>query len=377
MKKLGFGTMRLPLLVADDPKTVDREQFKQMVDKYMEKGFRYFDTAYPYHQETSELAVKECLVERYPREAYVLADKMPIIRVKDSSDYQRYFDEQLEKTGVEYFDYYLLHNMGRDRYINTKKYGGFEFISDLKKKGLVKKIGFSFHDQADVLDQILSEQPDIDFVQLQINYLDWESQVTQSGACYRVAQKHGKKVVVMEPVKGGTLAKLPDEAMKVFLDFYKAKGYTEANMPSPASLAIRFAASLEDVIMVLSGMSDIAQLEDNTSYMEEFKPLADDERELVERITAILKSVIKIPCTSCKYCMEECPMNINIPAYFGLYNLYSVTGKKTNMYYERFSMNHGKASECVKCGKCENICPQHIEVRAWLDEMAKLYEAQN
>jgi predicted aldo/keto reductase-like oxidoreductase len=148
-------------------------------------------------------------------------------------------------------------------------------------------------------------------------------------------------------------------------------------MPSPASLAIRFAASLEDVIMVLSGMSDIAQLEDNTSYMEEFKPLADDERELVERITAILKSVIKIPCTSCKYCMEECPMNINIPAYFGLYNLYSVTGKKTNMYYERFSMNHGKASECVKCGKCENICPQHIEVRAWLDEMAKLYEAQN
>ncbi len=377
MKKLGFGTMRLPLLVADDPKTVDREQFKQMVDKYMEKGFRYFDTAYPYHQETSELAVKECLVERYPREAYVLADKMPIIRVKDSSDYQRYFDEQLEKTGVEYFDYYLLHNMGRDRYINTKKYGGFEFISDLKKKGLVKKIGFSFHDQADVLDQILSEQPDIDFVQLQINYLDWESQVAQSGACYRVAQKHGKKVVVMEPVKGGTLAKLPDEAMKVFLDFYKAKGYTEANMPSPASLAIRFAASLEDVIMVLSGMSDIAQLEDNTSYMEEFKPLADDERELVERITAILKSVIKIPCTSCKYCMEECPMNINIPAYFGLYNLYSVTGKKTNMYYERFSMNHGKASECVKCGKCENICPQHIEVRAWLDEMAKLYEAQN
>lgn len=377
MKKLGFGTMRLPLLVADDPKTVDREQFKQMVDKYMEKGFRYFDTAYPYHQETSELAVKECLVERYPREAYVLADKMPIIRVKDSSDYQRYFDEQLEKTGVEYFDYYLLHNMGRDRYINTKKYGGFEFISDLKKKGLVKKIGFSFHDQADVLDQILSEQPDIDFVQLQINYLDWESQVAQSGACYRVAQKHGKKVVVMEPVKGGTLAKLPDEAMKVFLDFYKAKGYTEANMPSPASLAIRFAASLEDVIMALSGMSDIAQLEDNTSYMEEFKPLADDERELVERITAILKSVIKIPCTSCKYCMEECPMNINIPAYFGLYNLYSVTGKKTNMYYERFSMNHGKASECVKCGKCENICPQHIEVRAWLDEMAKLYEAQN
>ena len=377
MKKLGFGTMRLPLLVADDPKTVDREQFKQMVDKYMEKGFRCFDTAYPYHQETSELAVKECLVERYPREAYVLADKMPIIRVKDSSDYQRYFDEQLEKTGVEYFDYYLLHNMGRDRYINTKKYGGFEFISDLKKKGLVKKIGFSFHDQADVLDQILSEQPDIDFVQLQINYLDWESQVAQSGACYRVAQKHGKKVVVMEPVKGGTLAKLPDEAMKVFLDFYKAKGYTEANMPSPASLAIRFAASLEDVIMVLSGMSDIAQLEDNTSYMEEFKPLADDERELVERITAILKSVIKIPCTSCKYCMEECPMNINIPAYFGLYNLYSVTGKKTNMYYERFSMNHGKASECVKCGKCENICPQHIEVRAWLDEMAKLYEAQN
>ncbi len=370
VKKLGFGTMRLPLLNPDDPATIDIEQTKVMVDKFLERGFIYFDTAYPYHSEKSEEAVREALVKRHPRESFLLADKMPILRVTKTEDYQVLFDEQLKRCGVDYFDYYLLHNLGRDRYINTEKFGGFPFIVKLKKDGYVKNIGFSFHDDADTLDMILTEHPEVDFVQLQINYLDWDSQVAQSGACYEVAKKHGKKVMVMEPVKGGTLAKLPDEAMGLFEKFYGD------DMPSPASLAIRFVASLPEVQIVLSGMSSPDQLDDNTAYMQDFKPLSDDERKLVKDITDVMNRTIKVPCTACRYCMEKCPKNINIPDYFGLLNLHAVTGKKTNMYYERFSMNHGKASECLKCGLCEKNCPQHIEIRKFLEEFAALYEAE-
>ena len=367
-KKLGFGTMRLPLLNADDTKSIDIEQFKKMADMFIERGFCYFDTAYPYHGECSENALKKAVIERYPREKLIIADKMPILRVQATADYQKYFDEQIKRCGTDYFDFYLLHNMGRDRYIKTQRYGGFEFISALKKKGDVRKIGFSFHDDADTLDSILSEHPEVDFVQLQINYLDWDGAVAQSGRCYNVAKKHNKEVLVMEPVKGGTLANLPDKAMQLFNGFYGE------NAPTPASLAVRYAASLENVKIVLSGMSNIAQLENNTSYMQDFKPLTDGERELVKNITSVLKSTIKVQCTGCRYCLEECPKNINIPDYFGLLNLHAVTGKKTNMYYERFSMNYAKASECLKCGRCENICPQHIDIRKYLEEFAALYE---
>ncbi len=372
MKKLGFGTMRLPLLNPDDPKTIDLEQFKKMTDLFLERGFTYFDTAYPYHGECSEEAVRKALVERYPRDSYLLADKMPIIRVHAPEDYPRYFAEQQKRCGVEYFDYYLLHNMGRDRYTETEKHGGFQFIQKLKEQGYARRIGFSFHDDAETLDRILTEHPEVDFVQLQLNYLDWNGGVAQSGRCYAAAVKHGKEVMVMEPVKGGTLAKLPDQAMRLFDDFYRGQD----PVPSPASLAVRYAASLSEVKVVLSGMSSIEQLQDNTSYMNDFKPLSDDERGLVDQITAVLRSTVKVPCTSCKYCMEECPISVNIPEYFGLLNLYAVTGKKTNMYYKRFSMNHAKASECLKCGRCEMICPQHIEIRDFLDEFAKLYEEE-
>ena len=370
MKKLGFGTMRLPLLNPEDPASIDHEQFKEMTDLFLERGFVYFDTAYPYHQEHSEEAVREALVKRHPRDSFLLADKMPIIRVTSADDYPRYFEEQLERCGVEYFDYYLLHNMGRDRYENTKKFGGFAFVENLKKEGKIRKFGFSFHDDAETLEMILSEQPEVDFVQLQLNYLDWNSAVAQSGKCYETAVHHGKKVMVMEPVKGGTLAQLPEEAMEVFRAFYK----DEDVMPSPASLAIRYAATLPATEIVLSGMSSVSQLEDNTSFMSDFKPLSEKEKKLVNEITGILNRTIKVPCTSCKYCLEECPISVNIPEYFGLLNLHAVTGKKTNMYYQRFSMNHAKASECLKCGKCERICPQHIAIRTYLEEFAKLYE---
>lgn len=377
MKKLGFGAMRLPVFDRDDPKTIDIEQVKRMVDSFLEQGFTYFDTAYPYHGETSELAIRAALVERHPRESYLLADKMPILRVKDSKDYPVFFEEQLKKCGVEYFDYYLLHNMGRDRYINTEKFGGFPYLEKLKREGLVRFTGFSFHDDAATLDRILTDHPEVDFVQLQINYLDWDGAVAQSGKCYEVAKKHGKPVTVMEPVKGGTLAKLPEEAMKLIENFYRSNPDAlqgSDKIPSPASLAIRYVASLENVQVVLSGMSDFAQLTDNTSYMRNFRPLSPKEQKLVEEITRILKSTIKVSCTGCRYCLEECPMNINIPDYFGLLNLYAVTGNKTNMYYQRFSMNHGKASECLKCGLCENICPQHIDIRSHLEEFKTLYE---
>ena len=367
-KKLGFGTMRLPLLDKEDSTSIDLEQFKQMVDTFIERGFTYFDTAYPYHHETSELAVREALVKRYPRDAYTLADKMPLLKVESVADYPRLFNEQLEKCGVEYFDYYLLHNLGKDRYIPTQEYDSFGFIRKLKEEGRVRKIGFSFHDDPETLERILNDHPEVDFVQLQINYLDWDSAVAQSGKCYEMAQRHGKKVVVMEPVKGGTLARLPDEAMKCFREFYKD------DRVSPASLAIRYVASLDDVMMVLSGMSSYEQLEDNTSFMKEFKPLTKEERVLVDKITQILKSTIRVPCTGCQYCTEVCPMNINIPAYFGLLNLHAVTGQKSNMYYERYALNRGKASDCLKCGLCEGNCPQHIEIRQFLEEFKGLYE---
>lgn len=373
MKKLGFGTMRLPLLQADDASLIDYETVSKMVDAYMAAGFTYFDTAYPYHQEKSENAVRKCLVERYPRESFVLADKMPILRVTATEDYQKFFDEQLERCGVTYFDYYLLHNMGIDRYVKTQKYGGFEFIKGLKDRGLVKNIGFSFHDSAEVLDKILTEHPEVDFVQLQINYLDWKSEVAQSEKCYEVALKHGKPVIVMEPVKGGTLAAVSQNVKDVMDECTKTLGKNPSDV-SPASYAIRYAASLDNVMMVLSGMSSVSQLEDNISYMKDFIPVSDTEREMLNKCAEMINGETAVHCTACKYCLEECPISVNIPAYFGLLNMYKSLGKKTNMYYERASFEHAKASECLKCGKCENICPQHISIRDNLSRFAEIYE---
>lgn len=265
MNRFGFGAMRLPLINPDDKQSIDMDELKRMVDIYMEAGFTYFDTAFPYHDQMSETALKEALVDRYDRDKYVFADKMPTVLIKSGEEYPLYFNKQLEKTGVGYFDYYLMHNMGRDRYYNTDKCGGFEFAKKMKAEGKIKNFGFSFHDDAQFLDMILTNHPEVDFVQLQINYLDWENDIIQSRLCYETARRHNKPIAVMESVKGGTLANLPKEAENILREYNK-----EA---SPASYALRFAANLDGVFMVLSGMSNCEQVLDNTKIMARPQPL--------------------------------------------------------------------------------------------------------
>ena len=371
MKKLGFGLMRLPLTDANDPTSIDIEQTKKMVDTFIAEGFTYFDTAWMYCGFKSENAVKECLVDRYPRDSYTLATKLHAGFIKTEEDRDKIFAEQCEKTGVTWFDYYLIHDVGAHHYEIYKKLSCFEWLRQKKADGFVKKIGFSFHDNAELLDRVLTEQPGMDFVQLQINYLDWESEGVQSRKCYEVAKKHGVPVIVMEPVKGGTLANVPESVERLF------RGYNpEASVPS---WAIRFAASLDGVFMVLSGMSNTAQLEDNISYMKEFVPLNDEERTLVAKAADLINSNISIACTGCSYCTDGCPVNIAIPKYFSLYNLDKQECKEKGWtpqgeYYDNLTKTFGKASDCVECGQCEGVCPQHLPVIELLKVVADHFE---
>ena len=362
-KNFGFGCMRLPM----NGDQVDIAETTRMVDEFLAQGFNYFDTAHGYIGGKSELALKECLTSRYPREAYSLTDKLTDSYFKTEADIRPFFESQLEACGVDYFDFYLMHAQNADNFKKFKACRAYETAFALKAEGKIRHVGLSFHDRAEVLDQILTEYPQIEVVQIQFNYLDYDDIAVQSRKCYEVCRKHGKPVLVMEPVKGGSLVNLPEEAKKVLDDLHGG---------SPASYAIRFAAGFPGMMMVLSGMSNLEQMKDNLSYMRDFKPLNETELAAVNKVQEIFHKMNMIPCTACRYCVEGCPKQISIPDLFAIMNIKQLHHDwNADYYYEEVHTAPGRrASDCLKCGKCEKICPQHLPIRKLLEEVAKEFD---
>ena len=363
-KKLGFGLMRLPR--KDD--RIDVEVTKQMVDHFLQAGFTYFDTAWAYAG--SEEAIREALVERYPRESYTLATKLAAwIRCKTREEAVAQFETSLQRTGAGYFDYYLLHNLGEGRSHFFDDFDIWSFVQEKKAEGRIRHVGFSFHSTPEELEQILIKHPEMEFVQLQINYADWENPAIQSRACYEMARKYGKSVVIMEPVKGGMLATPPDTVRKILKE-------AEPDS-STASWAIRFAASLDGVITVLSGMSSLEQMDDNLSYMKDFRGFTPEQEAALVRAREELAKVPLIPCTTCNYCAKVCPMEIGISGSFNALNYLTLYNNYPGAAHQEdwLVSGHGRkrANECIKCGACETVCPQHIAIRHELEKVVKAF----
>ena len=362
-RNFGFGCMRLPMVNGE----VDIEEMNKMVDAFLENGFNYFDTAHGYLQGKSEKALKTSLADRYERSRFILTNKLTNFFFKKEEEIRPFFEQQLKDCGVEYFDYYLMHAQGADNFRFFKNCKAYETAFALKAEGKIKHVGISFHDKADVLEQILTEYPQIEVVQIQFNYVDYDDPAVESRKCYEICRKYGKPVIVMEPVKGGNLVNLPGSAKDIF---------NKLGENSPASYAIRFAAGFDGIDMVLSGMSSYEQMADNISYMKEFQPLNDNEMEAVRKVQEIFKGMNLIPCTACRYCEAGCPKKIAIPDLFAVMNTKQIYHDwNADYYYSNVHTSQGrKASDCVKCGKCEKACPQHLEIRRLLEDVAKEFE---
>ena len=351
-KNFGFGMMRLPMIGEE----VDMDTTCKMVDAFLEAGFNYFDTAHPYIQGKSEEAVKQCLTDCYPRERYVLANKLSPSSFETEEEIRPVIDLMLEKCGVEYFDFFLMHAMSATRFDKYRDSHAYEIALEYKAAGKLRHLGMSFHDTAEVLDQILTAWPEIEFVQLQFNYLDYEDPRVQSRLCYEVCKKHGKPVMVMEPVRGGALVNLPGEALALLPD------------GSPASYALRFAAGFPRIAVVLSGMSDEAQMADNVATMGNFTPLTEEEQQNLVKVRTMYQAQHKVPCTGCAYCVDGCPAGIPIPEVFALLNRKLAQEEFDEHAYAAFEV---KADACVGCGACEAVCPQKLEIRQLLRDAHK------
>ena len=358
----GFGMMRLPM----QDKEIDIEQVKAMVDAFLEAGFNYFDTAHGYHSGKSETTIREALTSRYPRDKYLLTDKLTAPYFEKQEDIEPFFRSQLSACGVDYFDFYLMHAQGAGNYGKFKACRAYETAFALKEQGLIRHVGISFLDKAEVLEQILTDYPQLEVVQIQFNYADYEDPSVESRKVYEVCEKHGKPVIVMEPVKGGNLISLPDAAQRVF---------DALGGGSNASYAIRFAAGFPQMTMVLSGMSSLEQLADNVGFMADFKPLSEAERAAVDKVCQIFRDMNLIPCTACRYCTDGCPMGIRIPRLFScLNNKKRFQDWNADFYYEVSTKDAGKASDCIGCGQCEEVCPQHLPIRELLQDVAAEFE---
>ena len=362
----GFGCMRLPMKGGK----VDTAEFNRMADAFINAGFNYFDTAHGYLGGQSETAIRDCIAKRYDRSRFLLTNKLTDPYFKKQEDIRPFFEKQLEWCGVDYFDFYLMHAQDKNNYQKFSRCKAYETAYSFKEEGLIRHFGISFHDKADVLEMILSEHPEIEIVQIQFNYVDYEDASVESRKVYEVCEKYGKPVIVMEPVKGGSLVNLPEDADRILRGL---------NGGSNASYAIRFAASFPNIAMVLSGMSNIAQMQDNLSAMKDFQPLNAREMEAIRQVCDIFKGLNLIPCTSCRYCVDEneCPKKIRIPDLFAALNAHEAFHNwNTGYYYSNIitGAGHGKASECIKCGKCEKVCPQHLPIRNLLQNVAKTFE---